>query len=169
MYLARSTDGRRIPATREEGGYCPSCNELLTAKLGDIYEWHWSHKPGQACSYRKSATFWQYRWMRHYHATGEWEMETNLSGVDFDGIHPEKRLSLMLAHKLDLIGLKSFIEASEQRGLKPMVIFNTRAFERFQYQDYRLKHPKRSDNSWIFFFTHAFIGHKRTASVARGA
>jgi hypothetical protein len=92
-------------------------------------------------------------------------MESSLSGVDFDGIHPEKRLSLMLAHKLDLIALKAFIDASAQRDLRPVVIFNAKAFERFQFQDYRLKHPKRSDNSWIFFFSHAFPGHKRTASL----
>lgn len=92
-------------------------------------------------------------------------MEASVSGVDFDGIHPEKRLSLMLAHKLDLIALKAFIDASAQRGLKPVVIFNAKAFERFQFEDYRLKHPKRSDNGWIFFFSHAFPGHKRTASL----
>lgn len=165
MFLARSTDGRRIPATRDEKGYCPSCNEQLTAKQGDVYEWHWSHKPGQACSYRRTATFWQYGWMSHYHASGEWEIETHFSGVDFDGIHREKRLSLMLAPTLDLIALKTFIDASAQRGFKPVVIFSAKAFERFQFQDYRLKHPKRSDNSWIFFFSHAFPGHKRTASL----
>lgn len=103
--------------------------------------------------------------MRHYHASGEWEMETRLNGVDFDGIHREKRLSLMLAHKLDLIALKTFIDASAQHDLKPVVIFNAKAFERFHFQDYRLKHPRRSDNSWIFFFSHAFSGHKRTASL----
>ena len=165
MYLARNTKGRRIPATRDESGYCPSCNEQLTAKLGDIYEWHWSHKPGQACSYRKTATFWQYGWIRHYHTSGEWEMETSLSGVDFDGIHPEKRLALMLAQKLDLITLKAFIDSATLRDLKPMVIFNAKAFERFQFENNRLKHPRRSDNSWVFFFSHAFPGHKRTASL----
>ncbi len=165
MYLARSTDGRRIPATRDEGGYCPSCNEQLTAKLGEIYEWHWSHKPGQDCSYRKTATFWQYGCIRHYHASVEWEMETSMGGMEFDGVHPEKRLALMLAHKLDMIALKAFIEASAQCDLKPVVIFNAKAFERYQFEDYRLKHPKRSDNGWIFFFSHAFPGHKRTASL----
>ncbi|MDM8347683.1 hypothetical protein P8H27_02065 [Pseudomonas sp. sp1636] len=106
-------------------------HEQLPPKLGDIYEWHWSHKPGLACSHRKTATFWQYGWIRHYHASGEWEMETSLSGVDFDGIHPEMRLSLMLAHKLDLIGLKTFIEASAQRDLKPVVIFNAKPLSDF--------------------------------------
>ncbi|BFN27498.1 hypothetical protein PSCT_03082 [Pseudomonas sp. SCT] len=165
MYLANSKAGRRIPATREENGFCPSCNGQLTPKLGDINEWHWSHKPGQACSYRKTATFWQYSWIRHYHASGEWEMETSLNGVDFDGIHPEKRLSLMLAQKLDLVALKAFIDASAQHDLKPVVIFNAKAFGGFQFQDYRLKHRRRGDNSWIFFLTHAFQGHKRTASL----
>lgn len=165
MYLARTTDGRRIPATRDESGYCPSCNEVLTAKLGDIYEWHWSHKPGQACSYRKTATFWQYGWIRHYHAAGEWEMETQVDGVDFDGIHRGKRLALMLAHKLDFIALKSFVDSAQACSLKPLVIFQAKAFERFQFEDYRLKHPKRADNSWIFFFSHAFPGHARTASL----
>lgn len=165
MYLARTTDGRRIPATRDESGYCPSCNEQLTAKLGDIYEWHWSHRPGQACSYRKTATFWQYGWIRHYHASGEWDVETSMGGMEFDGVHPEKRLSLMLAHKLDMTALKAFIDASVQSDLKPVVIFNAKAFERYQFEDYRLKHPKRSDNGWIFFFSHAFPGHKRTASL----
>lgn len=165
MYLAHGADGMRIPATRDESGYCPSCNEQLTAKLGDIYVWHWSHRPGQACSYRRVATFWQYGWLSHYHATGEWEMEARLDGAEFDGIHWGKRLSLMLAEKLDLIGLKAFIEASALHDLKPVVIFHAKAFERFHFQDYRLKHPKRSDNSWIFFFSHAFPGHKRTASL----
>ena len=165
MYLARTNDGRRIPATRDESGHCPSCNEQLTAKLGDIYEWHWSHKPGQACSYRKTSTFWQYGWIRHYHASGEWEMETHVDGVDFDGVHPQKRLALMLAHKLDLIALKAFVDAATQRALKPMVIFHAKAFERFRFEDYRLKHPRRSDNGWIFFFSHAFRGHARTASL----
>jgi hypothetical protein len=127
MYLARTPDGRRIPATRDESGHCPNCNEQLAAKLGDIYEWHWSHKPGQACSYRKTSTFWQYGWIRHYHASGEWEMETQVDGVDFDGVHPQKRLALMLAHKLDLIPLNAFIDAATQRDLKPMVIFQAKA------------------------------------------
>lgn len=165
MYLARTNDGRRIPATRDESGHCPSCNEQLTAKLGDIYEWHWSHKPGQACSYRKISTFWQYGWIRHYHASGEWEMETNVDGVNFDGVHPQKRFALMLAHKLDLITLNAFIDAAVLRGFKPMVIFNAKAFERFQFEDYRLKHSRRSENSWVFFFSHAFPGHARTASL----
>jgi len=165
MYLARGADGSRIPATRDESGYCPSCNEQLTAKLGDIYVWHWSHKPGRACSYRRVSTFWQYSWLSHYHATGEWEVEACLGDVEFDGIHWGKRLSLMLAEKLDLIGLKAFIEASALRDLKPVVIFHAKAFEKFSFQDFRLKHPRRSDNSWIFFFSHAFTGHKRTASL----
>ena len=88
-----------------------------------------------------------------------------MGGMEFDGIHPEKRLSLMLAHKLDMIALKAFIEASAQCDLKPVVIFNAKAFERYLFEDYRLKHPKRSDNGWIFFFSHAFPGHKRTASL----
>ncbi|WAH61018.1 competence protein CoiA [Pseudomonas silvicola] len=165
MYLARTTDGRRIPATRDESGHCPSCNEQLTAKLGDIYEWHWSHKAGQACSYRKTSTSWQYGWIRHYHGTGEWEMETLVDGVDFDGVHPQKRLALMLALKLDLITLNAFIDTAAQRGLKPVVIFNAKAFERFQFEGYRLRHPRRSDNSWVLFFSHAFRGHARTASL----
>lgn len=74
-------------------------------------------------------------------------------------------IGVMLAHKLNFIALKSFIEASAQCGLKPMVIFQAKAFERFHFQDYRLKHLRRSDNSWIFFFSHAFPGHKRTASL----
>lgn len=88
-----------------------------------------------------------------------------MGGVEFDGVHPEKRLSLMLAHKLDTTALKAFIDASVQCDLKPVVIFNAKAFERYQFEDYRLKHPKRSDNGWIFFFSHAFPGHKRTASL----
>lgn len=165
MYLARTLDGRRIPATRDEDGFCPSCSEQLTPKLGDVYEWHWSHKPGQACSYRKASTHWQYGWIRHYHGTGEWEMEACLDGVDFDGIHRERQLALMLAHKLDFIALKSFVESSQERGLKPVVIFQAKAFERFKFEDYRLIHPRRRDNSWVFFFSHAFRGHARTASL----
>ena len=131
MYLAGCTDGRRIPATRDESGYCPSCNEQLTPKLGEIYEWHWSHRPGQACSYGKTSTFWHYGWIRHYHSTGEWEMETRQDGVDFEGIHREKSLALMLAHKLDFISLKPFVDAATQRGLIPMVIFQAKVFEKF--------------------------------------
>lgn len=164
MYLARSADDKRIQATRDENGYCPSCRGQLTPRMGEINEWHWSHKPGQACSYRKSGSFWQYRWIAHYHATGEWEMETDLDGVSFDGIHWDKRISLLLSHKLDAISVKSFIEASAQHDLKPLIIFNPRAFDRFQFSDYLLKHPRRSDTSWILFFTHAFTGHNRSAS-----
>ncbi|WOF78924.1 hypothetical protein P5704_023525 [Pseudomonas sp. FeN3W] len=72
-----------------------------------------------------------------------------MGGVEFDGVHPEKRLSLLLAHKLDMTALKAFIDASVQFDLKPVVIFNAKAFERYQFEDYRLKHPKRSDNGWI--------------------
>jgi len=165
MYLARTNDGRRIAATREEGGYCPYCNEQLAAKLGDIYEWHWSHKPSQTCSYRQAVSLWQYGWLRHYYALGGWEVETSLSGFDFDGIQPEKRLALKLAPKLDFISLKAFINASAQRDLKPVVIFQAKAFERFQLDNYRFKHPRRSDTSWIFFFSHAYQGQKRTASL----
>jgi hypothetical protein len=146
-------------------GYCPSCNEELTPKLGDIYEWHWSHKPGQACSYRRTATFWQYGWMRHYHAMGDWEMEARLNGFDFDGINRGKHIALKLCQKMDLNELKAFIDESAEHDLKPMVIFHAKVFERFHFEDYRLKHPRRSDNSWIFFFSHAFPGHKRTASL----
>lgn len=91
-------------------------------------------------------------------------METDLDGVSFDGIHWDKRISLLLSHKLDAISVKSFIEASAQHDLKPLIIFNPRAFDRFQFSDYLLKHPRRSDTSWILFFTHAFTGHNRSAS-----
>ncbi|RJG13548.1 hypothetical protein D3879_09995 [Pseudomonas cavernicola] len=101
MFLAQTPDGRRITATRDEDGFCPSCQEVLTAKLGDVYVWHWAHKPGRSCDYRRSATFWQYSWMSFYHACGSWDIEIRVDGYDFDGINREKKLALKLATKLD--------------------------------------------------------------------
>lgn len=166
MYLEQNVDGLRIPATRDEHGFCPSCKEQLTAKLGDIYVWHWSHKPGQACPYRKTSTFWQYGWISHYHAMGEgWEVETQAGNFDFDGINREASQSLMLAEKLDQAALRAFVSASHALGLKPVIIFHSKAFKSFSFKDYRFQHPRRADNSWVFFFSHAFHGHKRTASL----
>lgn len=166
MFLAQSANGIRISATRDELGFCPSCNEQLTAKLGDIYVWHWSHKPGQACPYRKAATFWQYAWISHYHSMGGgWEVETQVGNIDFDGVNRKTKHSLMLAEKLDQSALQAFLIASHEQGLKPIIIFHPKAFKSFQFKDYQFQHPRRADNSWIFFFSHAFHGHKRTASL----
>lgn len=166
MYLARSTTGIRISATRDERGFCPSCCEQLTAKMGDINVWHWSHRPGQACPYRKATTFWQYGWISHYHSLGGgWEVEAQAGGFDFDGVNRETKHALMLAEKLDQSVLQAFVSASDEQGLKPVIIFHTQAFKSFQFKDYRLQHPRRADNGWVFFFQHAFHGHKRTASL----
>jgi len=165
MFLARNVDGLRITATRDESGFCPSCSEQLTAKLGDIYVWHWSHRPSQACTYRKASTFWQYGWMSHYHAMGGgWEIETQAGSFEFDGVNREKKLSLMLAEKLDLTAIQAFISVSNEESLKPMIIFHPKAFTGFQLKDFRFTHPRRANNSWVLFFSHAFHGHKRTAS-----
>ncbi|MCY1367404.1 hypothetical protein D9M69_543370 [compost metagenome] len=165
MFLAHTTDGRRISATRDEPGYCPSCNEALTAKLGDIYVWHWSHKPGQACDYRKATTLWQYGWMSHYHSSG-WTIEATIAGVEFDGVHDEKRLSLKLATKLDAQALDEFVEASAKEGLKPVIIFHPKAFVNFDFRDSRFCPKRRSNNHWVFFWKHAHLGEvKRSATL----
>jgi len=134
--------------------------------MGDVYEWHWSHKPGQSCDYRKSATFWHYSWMRRYYAMGGWDLEVAINGFEFDGINREKKLSLLLADKLAKSEIDAFVSASASLDLKPVVIINAKAFKGFTYVDGRLK-PKQTHNpSWLIFWDHAQKGSSdRSASL----
>lgn len=151
MYLAKATDERRIEATKEESGFCPRCKDQLTAKLGEIYTWHWSHKPGKACDYRKGTSVWQYQWFKHYHGLDDWEVETNHGGFEFDGINKAKQWSLMLASKFDFVELVGFVKASKRLKLKPVVIFNAGVFERFNFNFSRFRSKRASDQTWVFF------------------
>lgn len=166
MFLAKTLDGRRISATREEDGQCPKCNALLTPRMGDINEWHWSHKPGQTCDYRKSATFWHYAWMKRYHAMADWDLETTVGGFEFDGINSEKKLALLLTKKLLKSEIDEFVAACMPLGLKPLVIINSAAFKNFNFVNGRLK-PKLSHNpAWKIFWDHAHQGATdRSASI----
>lgn len=160
MYLARSSDGRRIPSTKEEKGYCQ-----LTARQGEINEWHWSHKPKRACSYNKATSSWQYRWLSYLHEGGEWEVEVDEQGLHFDAIHRKKRLAIMLAPKLDLILLNSFINESARRAYKSVILFSAKALEKFKLEDQLLVHQRKQDETWTFFSNHASKYQDRTASI----
>ncbi|OLU16666.1 hypothetical protein BVH01_08755 [Pseudomonas sp. PA1(2017)] len=103
--------------------------------------------------------------MRHYHGMGSgWDMETELDGFEIDGINTETGHSLMLVDKFDRLKLQEFIKRSGEAGFKPFLIFHPQVFRGFQCLEFRLRHPRKSDNTWVFFFNHAYSGHKRTAS-----
>jgi hypothetical protein len=165
MFLARSTDGSRITSTREEKGFCPSCNDELTAKQGEVYEWHWSHRPGRSCEYRSGSTYWHYGWMAHYHALGGWEMEVTENGVEFDGTNRSQKRSLLLADKIDFVSIKNFIARSHELELEPVIIFNAKVFQRFDFSDNRFKSKQRSDTTWIVFSSYGNPKSRRKASM----
>lgn len=165
MFLAKSIDGSRITSTRDEKGYCPSCNDELTAKQGEVYVWHWSHKPGKSCDYRSGSTFWHYSWLAHYHALGGWEMEVAEGGIEFDGINRAKKRSLLLVDKIDVSTIKDFIIKSYQLELIPVIIFNAKAFQRFDFSDNRFKSKKKSDSTWIIFSAYGNPKALRRASM----
>jgi len=166
MYLARAGDQRRIEATKDEAGFCPSCKEQLVAKMGDVYAWHWSHKPDQACDYRKGTSIWQYQWISHYHSLEGWEVETTVGGFEFDAVNKAKNWSLMLAPKLDMVALKEFVKASLRLKLKPVVIFQARALERFDFNFSRFKAKKASDQGWVFFYSNTDVTHSKDGRVS---
>lgn len=165
MFLARNADGSRITSTKEEKGYCPSCNDELTAKQGEVYGWHWSHRPKKSCDYRSGSTFWHYGWMAHYHTLGGWEMEVAQEGIEFDGVNRTQKRSLLLADKIDFGSIKDFIVKSHELELEPVIIFNAKAFQRFDFSDNRFKSKKRSDTTWVLFSSYGNPNSRRKASM----
>ncbi len=164
MFLAITTDDRRIMATRDEPGFCPGCGGQLVAKLGDIYVWHWAHKPNHSCAYDRITTYWQYEWMAYYHSLG-WEVETTVNGYHFHAIHRETQKALMLATKLAREDWEEFIKAASSEGLKPHIVFSPKVFQTFSLIEHRFKSTRKSNNLWTFFWKHAQKGQKQTASL----
>ena len=65
MQFALDKNKNRIQPTKEIDGYCPSCNEYLIAKMGEINIHHWSHKGDTNCNY-KQMTQWHYEWQNKF-------------------------------------------------------------------------------------------------------
>jgi competence CoiA-like predicted nuclease len=65
MQFALDENKNRIQPTKEINGYCPCCNECLTAKMGEKNIHHWSHKGDTNCNY-KPMTQWHYDWQNKF-------------------------------------------------------------------------------------------------------
>lgn len=152
MFLARTEDGRRITSTRDEQGYCPKCNDPLVAKQGDVYEWHWSHRPGKSCDYRAGTSRWHYKWLNYYHSLDGWEVEPDEAILKCDVLNDAQKKAVLLMSKYDLEKATSFIKKSLDAGYKPSVILQSSCFKSVQFSENRLKQVRRSDLTYVLFY-----------------
>lgn len=166
MYLARAGDHRRIEATKDEAGFCPRCKEQLVPKLGEIYAWHWSHKPGQACDYRKGTSTWEYEWLSHYHALEGWDVEVTEGDFEFDAVNKCQKQSLMLARKMDMMALRAFVKASKKLDLIPVIIFHAAIFENFHFNSNRFRAKQGSNQTWVFFYANTDVSKAKKERVS---
>ena len=165
MFLARAADGRRITSTRDEQGFCPQCNDDLVAKQGDIYDWHWSHRPGKSCDYRAGTTRWHYDWLSHYHWLGGWEVEYEDSGLSCDAVNHRQQQAVLLMVKLDIERATLFIEQAIESGYTPVIIFNSSCFKNLKKHNDRLKQSRKSDTTYTLFYRYANPKSRRKASM----
>lgn len=96
MY-ARTADGTRALAERGSIGHCPTCNEQLIPKCGEIRRWHWSHYTRPDCdSWHAVESDWHLGWKADF-AARDCLVEQNLI---VDGAH----------HRADIVTHKGIIE-----------------------------------------------------------
>jgi len=65
MRYAQTADKKRVEATRgiEIDCFCEVCGKPVIAKCGDIRNWHWAHKSGEACdTWQSPMTEWHRNW-----------------------------------------------------------------------------------------------------------
>ncbi|WP_417546823.1 competence protein CoiA family protein [Marinobacter sp.] len=151
MFLARAEDGRRITSTRDEQGYCPKCNDPLVAKQGDVYEWHWAHRPGKSCDYRAGTSRWHYKWLNHYHSLDGWEVEPDETVLKCDALNNAQKKAVLLMSKYDLAQATSFIQSAREAGYAPSIILNSQCIKSLQFSENRFKQIRRSDMTYVMF------------------
>ena len=63
MNLALSPSGERIVAFPGERAKCPSCNDEVIAKCGEIKQWHWAHAGREDCDpWSEPESEWHLGW-----------------------------------------------------------------------------------------------------------
>ena len=65
MIFAKNEEGEKVEAIPNTIGFCPSCNERLSAKCGNLKVWHWSHIGRRDCDdWYEPETEWHLDWKR---------------------------------------------------------------------------------------------------------
>ena len=65
MFFANDTNGEKVEATPNAIGFCPSCEEQLLAKCGELKLWHWSHIGKRDCDdWYEPETEWHLGWKK---------------------------------------------------------------------------------------------------------
>lgn len=60
-------DGERCLAKPGLSGKCPSCEQEMLAKCGDVKVWHWAHKGRRICDpWWENETEWHRTWKNHF-------------------------------------------------------------------------------------------------------
>lgn len=56
-------EGEKVEATPKTKGICPSCDQEVFSKCGEINMWHWSHHKDESCdSWFEPETEWHKNW-----------------------------------------------------------------------------------------------------------
>ena len=59
--------GEKVKAQKGLNGFCPSCNEKLIAKCGEIKIWHWAHKSNFECDdWSEPESEWHKEWKDNF-------------------------------------------------------------------------------------------------------
>lgn len=67
MFYAIDADGNRIEPKPKSRAYCPICQAEVTAKCGELKEWHWSHLSLSDCdTWSEGQTKWHRNWKEHW-------------------------------------------------------------------------------------------------------
>lgn len=63
MQIAKSSGGDRIVALPGESAICPTCDEKVVAKCGEIKVWHWAHEANSDCDpWSEPESEWHIGW-----------------------------------------------------------------------------------------------------------
>jgi len=113
-----------IPATPHTNGICPSCNQPLIAKCGQINIWHWSHKSKEPlCNYRPE-TEWHLKWKQDALKFGN-EVEVHIGNHISDILNKNsKRLIELQNSAIDPIEIIDRCEVFKQYRYMVDWIFN---------------------------------------------
>jgi len=62
MIYALAGNGQRIGASPGVVGYCPTCEEQLIPKCGEINVWHWAHRQNDCDPWYEPESAWHLYW-----------------------------------------------------------------------------------------------------------
>lgn len=67
MNIALNEFHDRVKPTPQGRGICQICENVLIAKCGEIYTWHWQHKKDRDCDpWKEYETEWHRRWKNYF-------------------------------------------------------------------------------------------------------